>query len=216
MDIQKFNDLRSEYNFGRLEESNCPDDPMELIGGWVSEAVDAELPEPAAMVLSTVSLEMKPSSRIVLFKGMDSRGIFFFSNFESRKGRELELNPKASAVFFWPAFERQLRLEGLVSKLEPDESDVYFNSRPLASRISAIISPQSRRIPGRAFLESLTEKFSKEMLKDAAILKRPENWGGYVLKPSAIEFWQGGPGRMHDRILYESSAEGWIISRLAP
>jgi len=189
---------------------------MELLGLWISEAADAELPEPAAMALSTVGNDMKPSSRIVLFKGMDKRGIFFFSNYESRKGRELEQNPMASAVFFWPAFERQLRLEGLVSKLEPDESDAYFDSRPLASRISAIISPQSRPIPGRAFIESLAEKFSTEMLRDAIILKRPENWGGYVLKPSAIEFWQGGPGRMHDRILYESSAKGWIISRLAP
>jgi pyridoxamine 5'-phosphate oxidase len=171
-------------------------------------------PEPTAMVLSSVSPEMRPSSRVVLLKSVDEKGFVFFSNYLSRKGMHLKANPFAALTFFWPLTERQVRIEGIVGKTDAEESDNYFYSRPLESRINAIISPQSQPIASRSHLETEREKLL--LIGNAENIKRPEHWGGYRLKPDRIEFWQGRPGRLHDRIQYLLEGDIWEVNRLAP
>ncbi|MFM2146570.1 MAG: hypothetical protein RL732_1406 [Bacteroidota bacterium] len=190
-------------------------DPFHLFGLWWQEAIHAEIEEVNAMTLATASPAGVPSARIVLLKGYDERGFVFFTNYESFKGQELQENPRACLVFFWKELERQVRITGLAGKVSPEESDDYFHSRPEASRIGAWVSPQSQVIPGREWLEKreaeLIESFSN------GNLARPPHWGGYRVKPVSIEFWQGRPNRLHDRLYYQLEDNGsWKLERLAP
>ena len=205
--------VRKDYLKGSLLEDDCPESPSDLFESWISRAVESAVNEPMAMVLSTVSKDNRPSSRVVLLRDFDVTGLKFFSNYDSRKGRELFLNPKASLLFFWPVLERQVVIEGLISKTSSSESDRYFNSRPKESRINSLLSPQSKIIPDRNFL---IEKQKILLKQNEENLKRPEHWGGYVLTPSRFEFWQGGPARLNDRIQYEIDQHVWRRSRLAP
>ena len=198
--------IRKQYSRYVLHESQVDNDPLKQMQVWLSDAISAECPEPTAMVLSTAGEDNRPSSRVVLMKELDQSGVAFFTNYDSRKGLQLSENPYASVLFFWPEVERQVRIEGVVHKIPAGESDRYFASRPEASRISAIISPQSREIPNREWLEQ----------QHALAMNRPSNWGGYLLAPDYFEFWQGREDRLHDRIIYRKIGSDWKISRLAP
>ena len=206
-------DIRHDYANSELLESSLASDPFLQFDAWFEDALAAKVPEVNAMTLSSVDAKGKPSSRIVLLKGYDAQGFVFFTNYESRKGHELATNPQASLLFFWPALERQVRIEGSISKTSAQESDEYFHSRPLGSRIGAWASPQSRPITREALeanLTSLTASLGEHP-------QRPEHWGGYRLTPEYVEFWQGRPSRLHDRLVYERNPEGqWMVNRLAP
>ena len=210
---QNLHSIRTQYTKGVLDERAVSADPVDQLSKWLAEALDSQVPEPTAMVLATASPDGRPSSRVVLLKGMDPRGVTFFTNYESRKGRELGMNPFASLLFFWPALERQIRIEGKVTKVSEEESDEYFHSRPEQSRLSAVISPQSQVIPGREWLEERRKAKDKRRKREE---ERPAYWGGYRLEPYAIEFWQGRQDRLHDRIQYSRDESGWKIVRLAP
>jgi len=207
---------RKEYEQDSLDESCVDRDPFRQFATWYDAAVAAGVPEPEAMTLSTATPDGRPSARIVLLRGFDARGFCFFTNYESRKGRELEANPHAALTFHWAALERQVRIEGRVERTTAAESDAYFTSRPSASRIGAWSSPQSAVIADRAALEQLFDRFRAEHPDDAAI-PRPDHWGGYRLVPDRIEFWQGRPSRLHDRLRFShEAADAWLIERLAP
>lgn len=206
--------IRKEYALKQLDESEVDKNPFVQFGFWFNDALEAEVNEPNAMILSTVSSEGRPSSRVVLLKGFDENGFTFFTNYKSRKALHMETNPFASLLFFWPELERQVRIEGEIIKVSPEESDEYFNSRPEGSKIGAWASPQSSVIKSRGFLESIKmvieDKFANRPIS------RPPNWGGFRLKPNLIEFWQGRPNRLHDRVQYSLSNGNWKIERLAP
>ncbi len=205
--------LRKNYTFGQLSETEVPHQPLSLFQLWFDQAVKAECPEPNSMTLATADKAGNPSARIVLLKGADENGFTFFTNYESQKGQELAARPQAALLFHWHELERQVRIKGLVERVSPEESDQYFHSRPPASRIGAWASPQSAAIPSRAFLEEAEKRFKSEF-GDAP--PRPAHWGGYCLRPTEIEFWQGRPSRLHDRIHYKQDGGNWNISRLAP
>lgn len=206
-------DIRQKYEKFELLEASLAATPLEQFTLWFNEAVQAQVPEPNAMTLATTTPEGRPAARIVLLKGFDERGFVFFTNYASRKGRELAATPFASLLFFWPALERQVRLEGGIEKVAAAESDEYFNSRPLGSRIGAWVSPQSQPIT-RAELEARTLALTESL---GAAPPRPEHWGGYRLKPDYVEFWQGRPSRLHDRLAFQRNAGGpWLCTRLAP
>lgn len=207
-------ELRKDYARGSLDEASVDADPIRQFETWFKQALDARLPEPNTMTLATVDARGYPSARIVLVKGFDERGFVFFTNYESRKGHDLAANPHASLLFYWIELERQVRIEGTVVKTSAEESDAYFASRPLGSRIGAWASDQSREIAGRALLEAREKAFAERYGENPP---RPPHWGGCRLVPETIEFWQGRPSRLHDRILYTREADGhWRISRLSP
>ena len=207
-------DLRKTYARESLTESAVDHDPIIQFKTWMNEALDAELPEPNAMTVATVGADGKPSARVLLIKGVDQRGFVFFTNYESHKGRDLEANPHAALVFYWIELERQVRIDGRVEKLPDEESDAYFNSRPLDSRIGAWASNQSRELSSRLALVANAAKYAARYVMNPP---RPPHWGGYVVIPETIEFWQGRPSRLHDRIRYTRQANGgWKIVRLAP
>lgn len=205
--------LRKNYTFGQLSEADVPHDPLPLFQLWFDQAVKAQCPEPNSMTLATADQAGNPSARIVLLKGADQNGFTFFTNYESQKGRELAIRPQAALLFHWHELERQVRIKGLVERVSAAESDEYFHSRPAASRIGAWASPQSSAIPSREFLEEAEKRYQAEF-GDAP--PRPAHWGGYCLKPTEIEFWQGRPSRLHDRIHYQLDTANWKIERLAP
>ncbi len=207
---------RKSYERAILDEHGIDLDPFQQFTIWYDEAVAAGLPEPEAMTLSTATLEGQPSARIVLLRGYDERGFCFFSNYSSQKGQELAANPYAAVTFHWVELERQVRIAGRVEKVTEAESDAYFQSRPSQSRIGAWSSPQSSVISSRDALEELFKKYQEQYLDETAI-PRPEHWGGYRVIPKRIEFWQGRPNRLHDRLRFIRIDQGpWTLQRLAP
>jgi len=205
--------LRKNYTFGQLSETEVPPNPLSLFQLWFDQAVKAECPEPNSMTLATADAAGNPSARIVLLKGADEAGFTFFTNYESQKGKDLAVRPQAALLFHWHELERQVRIKGLVERVSPTESDEYFHSRPAASRIGAWASPQSAEIPNREFLEETEKRFAADFGDKPP---RPDHWGGYRLHPTEIEFWQGRPSRLHDRIHYQLDGAQWRIARLAP
>lgn len=206
--------LRQDYQMSALDEHEAPDNPVSFFEKWFAEAKAAGELEPNAMTLATSDKQGNPSARIVLLKGLEAGRFVFYTNYQSRKGQELLDNPKAALLFFWQTLERQVRIEGTVLRVSPETSDAYFNSRPEGSRIGALASPQSRQIDNRAWLEQeysqLAEKYKGKQIP------RPEHWGGFAIEPYAIEFWQGRSSRLHDRLFYQKTEQGWTCSRLAP
>jgi pyridoxamine 5'-phosphate oxidase len=211
---KSLHDLRREYLFAALDEQSVSADPLIQFSAWFDDAVAADIGEPNAMVLSTADSEGHVSGRIVLLKGIEQNGFVFFTNYDSRKGIQLAGNPNAALTFPWNLMERQVRVEGRVKKIRRQESEIYFNSRPADSRISAAVSPQSCVIPDRSFLESMRDGLLLDL--HGRPPECPANWGGYLLKPTLVEFWQGRAHRLHDRIRYTRAGKRWIMERLAP
>ncbi|CAK7063056.1 pyridoxamine 5'-phosphate oxidase [Petrimonas sulfuriphila] len=212
--MKKLFDFREEYKTGELNESGVKANPMEQFQLWLQAAIDSKIPEPNAMTIATCTANGKPSARVVLLKEINKSGFVFFTNYLSRKGRELLENPFAALVFDWHSIERQVRVEGRVERLPVHDSDTYFNERPREAQIGAWSSQQSKILNNREELEqrqvSFEEKFNNRKIF------RPSNWGGFILLPATIEFWQGRPGRLHDRLVYLRTEEGWTLHRLAP
>ena len=207
-------DLRKSYERAELDESASQADPLLQFDQWLKEAISSEVPEPNAMTLATVGSDLRPSTRVVLIKDYDARGIVWYTNYESRKGRELAGNPFAALQFHWVELERVVRIEGVVERVSAEESDTYFHSRPLDSRLGAWASPQSEVISGRTVLVTNAAKYAAQFLLQPP---RPPHWGGYRLKPDNWQFWQGRKSRLHDRLRYTQQSEGdWLRERLAP
>jgi pyridoxamine 5'-phosphate oxidase len=207
-------DLRTDYMRAALDERDVHRDPFAQFRLWFDAAVAAKVPEPNAMTLATVDARGRPAARIVLLKDADATGFTFFTNYASRKGRELADRPAATLLFFWPELERQIRIDGAITQVDPAIADTYFASRPRLSRIGAWASPQSQRLPDRAALEARFAEADARFPGDA--VARPPHWGGYRLTPDAFEFWQGRRSRLHDRIAFDRNGSEWTIGRLAP
>ncbi len=205
--------LRKSYGRAELDEQHSHTDPLKQFAQWLDEAIAAQLPEPNSMTLATVGSDLRPSTRVVLIKGYDERGIVWYTNYQSRKGLELAGNPYAALQFHWVELERAVRIEGIVQKVSPEESDAYFQSRPLDSRIGAWASPQSQVLKSRGQLLASAARFAAKFLLQPP---RPPHWGGYRLKPDCWQFWQGRKSRLHDRLRYRLEAGAWVRERLAP
>lgn len=210
---QNIADLRKSYERAELDENASRGDPLEQFGLWFQQALDAQVPEPNAMTLATVGEDGRPSTRIVLIKGFDARGVTWYTNYESRKGHELAVHAFAALQFHWVELERVVRIEGRVEKTSAEESDAYFASRPLDNRIGAWASPQSQVISSRGVLVANAAKIAARY---ALSPPRPPHWGGYRLLPEVWEFWQGRKSRLHDRLRYRRDSEAWVRERLAP
>jgi pyridoxamine-phosphate oxidase len=210
---KKLFELRRDYSLEELSESSVAADPFVQFGNWFEEYLNSAPLEPNAFVLSTADAEGKPSSRVVLLKGFDPRGFVFFTNYESKKGRDLDTNPNAALNFFWPELERQVRIAGIAERTSAEESEAYFESRPPASQIGAWASKQSGVLPDRGELEERVNEIRTRFDGD---IPCPPFWGGYRIVPTSFEFWQGRPSRLHDRICYEKVGDVWRIFRLYP
>ncbi len=212
--MNRLADLRKSYELGELDESQTTSEPLQLFAQWMEQAINSQLPEPNAMTLATVGADGRPSTRIVLIKGFDGRGLVWYTNYESRKGRELGIHPYAALQFHWVELERVVRIEGTVQRTSDEESDAYYHSRPLDSRLGAWASPQSQVIGSRAVL---VVNAAKAATQYGLHPPRPPHWGGYRLAPERWEFWQGRKSRLHDRLVYTLQEGGeWVKQRLAP
>ena len=213
MNTPSLADMRKNYQHAELLEAHAAKLPLDQFTLWLNQAIAAEIPEPNAMTLATVASDLRPSTRIVLIKGYDAQGIVWFTNYDSRKGRELAGNPFASLQFHWVELERVVRIEGRVEKISEADSDTYYHSRPLASRIGAWASPQSQTIASREWLQDELKNYGDKFQQEPP---RPPHWGGYRLVPDSWEFWQGGGARLHDRLKYTLNDGQWLMQRLAP
>lgn len=209
-------ELRLEYKRGALDEANCDSNPIEQFRRWMTDARTAELIEPNAMTLSTATAEGRPSGRIVLLKELTAEEFIFYTNYTSRKGREMEANPFVSITFYWAELERQVRIEGRVRRVSRGKSEAYFRGRPKGSRLGALASHQSTPLPSRAPLEQTLAELQVRY-RDSDDVPTPEWWGGYAVRPDTLEFWQGRPNRLHDRLVYSRTEEArWTVGRLSP
>jgi pyridoxamine 5'-phosphate oxidase len=219
MNSKNLRDIRLNYSQKALGEEEAESGPLDLFSRWMEEAIQSEIKEPTAMTLATVDWQGLPDARIVLLKGISESKFQFFTNYNSKKGKDLEKTPEACLVFFWAELERQVRIRGKVTKLTKNESEEYFQSRPIESQIGAYTSNQSEKIPNREFLESKYQEMRNKFLGKEK-LPLPEYWGGYELSPRELEFWQGRPSRLHDRILFskkpDTTSGDWVVSRLSP
>lgn len=206
--------IGEQYDGSPLDPDACDPDPLVEVRRWMDHAIGSAISTPNAMTLATVGADGRPSARIVLLKEIDARGFTFFTNYESRKGTELAARPHAALVLFWEPLHRQVRIEGMVEKVDPAESDAYFSSRPRGSQLGAIASPQSRPIATRKLLEQAVADVSATLADGTPV--RPDYWGGYRVVPDLIELWQGQPSRLHDRVRYRRTTDGWVRDRLAP
>jgi pyridoxamine 5'-phosphate oxidase len=213
MNTPSLADMRKNYQQAELLESSATKSPLEQFTLWLDQALKAEIPEPNAMTLATVSSSLRPSTRVVLIKGYDEQGIVWFTNYDSRKGRELAGNPFAALQFHWVELERVVRIEGRVEKISEADSDTYYHSRPVESRIGAWASPQSQTISSREWLQHELKNYADKFQQQPP---RPPHWGGYRLVPDSWEFWQGGGARLHDRLRYIKQQDQWLMDRLAP
>jgi pyridoxamine 5'-phosphate oxidase len=212
--MQDLASIRTEYSLNKLDENTIKPSPFTQFEAWFTEALTAKVNEPNAMTLATVSANNRPAARIVLLKGFTTDGFIFYTNYQSTKGKDLADNPYCALNFFWPELERQVRIEGVSDRVSAADSDAYFNSRPEASQLGAWTSPQSSVITSRKILEDRYKAVEQKLA--GRIIPRPSQWGGYLVKPFLIEFWQGRPNRLHDRIVYTFVERAWKVSRLAP
>ena len=208
-------DLREDYRLAELNEANCASNPIEQFEKWFEEAQAAQLKEPNAMTLATATVDWKPSARIVLLKDVEDGGFVFYTNYESRKGQDLEANPRCALTFYWADLERQVRIEGIAERVSPEKSGDYFSTRPRGSRLGAWASRQSAEISSRSELENRLTRLEKQYA-DTDRIPVPDYWGGYMVSPQLIEFWQGRTNRLHDRIAYRLLDGGWMRARLSP
>ena len=209
-------EIRQSYDKSKLEESDLLSDPIAMVRQWFDEAIESpDVLEPNTFTLATVDKDGQPSARILLIKGIEAEGFIFYTNYRSRKGKELSANPKAAILFFWQGLERQIRIEGKITRLDSAQSKEYFQSRPRGSQIGAWASPQSEVIPDRSILEDRKVEI-EGIYQDRKVLPKPSNWGGYILTPKYFEFWQGRENRLHDRLTYSKDGDNWDIKRLAP